>query len=342
MSRRRLVAFTTVCLLAVLIAAGGLAYGAQRLEDRRRPTADTRADTMLDVATVRSGPHIVFRSMADGPTYGYLAVVPLDRPDGPRAVTNLTCVRVYATRAGGLCLTDNERLIDSYMAVILDRALAPRRELPIVGVPSRARLSPTGAFTSVTTFVEGHSYADGGFSTATTLHDTRSGTSLGNLEEFGVVVDGKRYSAADINVWGVTFADEDRFYATIASRGRTWLAEGDLARREMRTLRDGVECPSLSPDGTRVAYKKRTGSQPMTWRLHVLDLRTGHDVALAETRNVDDQAEWLDNDRVAYGMARQVGNSYVGDETDVWVVPADGSGQPRVLVPRAWSPAVVR
>jgi hypothetical protein len=52
---------------------------------------------------------------------------------------------------------------------------------------------------------------------------------------------------------------------------------------------------------------------------------------------VDDQVEWLDDDRVVYGLPR--------DEsalTDVWVVPADGGGRPSVLVPRAWSPAVVR
>ncbi len=296
----------------------------------------------LSVTNVRSGPHIVFRSMADGPTYGQLAVVPLDRPDGPRAVAEVKCIRVYATRADGLCLTDNKLALDSSVAVILDEALSPRHRLPVIGISSRVRLSPDGALAAVTTFVAGHSYADGGFSTATTMYDTRLGTSIGNLEEFRVLHDGKRYDAADMNVWGVTFADGNRFYATVASRGRIWLAEGDVARRELRTLREGVECPSLSPDGTRVAYKERDGSEPASWRLHVLDLRTGHDVALAETRVVDDQVEWLDNDQVAYGMARQVGNSYIGDETDVWVVPADGSGQPRVLVPRAWSPAVVR
>lgn len=74
-----------------------------------------------------------------------------------------------------------------------------------------------------------------------------------------------------------------------------WLAEGSLSRRELRTLAGGVECPSISPDGTKVVYKKRASSEPITWRLHVLDVADGRDVALAETRNVDDQAEWLDD-----------------------------------------------
>jgi hypothetical protein len=210
------------------------------------------------------------------------------------------------------------------------------------GMPSRVRLSSDGRLAAMTAFVEGHSYAQGGFSTATTLDDLHRGKSLGNLEEFRVLKDGERYRAADLNVWGVTFGQGNRFYATVASRGHTWLAEGDLERRELKIMRDAVECPSLSPDGTRFAYKKRNPGEGVTWRLHVLDLRTGRDVALAETRNVDDQVEWLDNKQVLYGLMRERdAGGYVGDETDVWVVPADGSGSPRVLIPRAWSPAVV-
>ena len=52
---------------------------------------------------------------------------------------------------------------------------------------------------------------------------------------------------------------------------------------------------------------------------------------LAETRNVDDQAEWLDDGRVLYGL-----------DDSIWVVAADGSGEPRLLLSSADSPAVVR
>ena len=90
----------------------------------------------------------------------------------------------------------------------------------------------------------------------------------------------------------------------------------------------GVECPSLSPDGRRIAFKSRRGNQ---WRLHVLDLETRRRTALAETRSVDDQVEWLDEGRILYGL-----------EGNIWVVPADGSGAPRVYVRNALSPAVVR
>jgi Tol biopolymer transport system component len=93
-------------------------------------------------------------------------------------------------------------------------------------------------------------------------------------------------------------------------------------------IAEDVECPSLSPDATRLAFKLRKGG---SWRLHVLDLKTGRRTPLAETRSVDDQVEWLDDGRILYG--------YQGD---VWVVPADGKGRPRVYLNDALSPAVVR
>ena len=107
----------------------------------------------------------------------------------------------------------------------------------------------------------------------------------------------------------------------------------------MRSVRTDAECPSLSPDGTRVAYKKRLGSnKPGEWRLAVLDLSTGRETLLAETRSVDDQAEWLDDHQVLYGLSRQGAE---GTISDIWAVPADGTGAPRVLIAQASSPAVV-
>jgi hypothetical protein len=336
--RGRIAAFALVCVVALAVAVGAVVQGLTRTAEQRRPTELTATDTALDPATVLAGPHIVFRSNTFGPTNGALAVVPLDRPDGPRAVLGaLTCDRVDADRGGAVCLVGEHGAALAPTALVLDAELAPVGEIPLAGRPSRTRLSPDGRLAATTVFVTGHTYAaPGEFSTATVVQDLRTGASYGNLEEFRIVHEGAGYRAADVNVWGVTFAWGDRFYATVATQGRTYLAEGDLARRELRTLRDGVECPALSPDGTRIAYKSRNPGDEVTWRLHVLDLRTGADVALAEERDVDDQVEWLDDARVLYGMAPERGS-----ETAVWVVPADGGGAPAVFLPRAWSPAVV-
>jgi hypothetical protein len=80
------------------------------------------------------------------------------------------------------------------------------------------------------------------------------------------------------------------------------LIRGHAHSRRAEILRDGVECSSVSPDGTRLAYKSRIdhGFDPATWQLHVLDLATLADDPLAETCNVDDQAAWADNSHVLY------------------------------------------
>jgi hypothetical protein len=70
----------------------------------------------------------------------------------------------------------------------------------------------------------------------------------------------------------------------------------------------------------------------------VLDLATLHARTLAETRNVDDQIEWFDNEHVSYGLPESASSPV----TDVWKVPAAGDGRPERVLTGAWSPAVVR
>ena len=137
--------------------------------------------------------------------------------------------------------------------------------------------------------------------------------------------------AADVQFWGVTFArDSDRFYATLATGGKTHLIGAASSARTARVIRDNVECPSLSPDGTRLGYKKLVGDDG-TLALPRARPRDRRRHALAETRSVDDQLEWLDDDNLLYH-----------EGSDIWTVPADGSGAPRRFITNADSPAVVR
>jgi hypothetical protein len=292
------------------------------------PPSSDRAGTG---APLDEAPRLVFQHVARDANYARVGLQGLHRPQAPRAFEALTCDRVYFAGGRGLCLiSDQDVLNTSYKAKIFGPDFEVRHEVRLGGIPSRARVSPDGRYGATTVFVSGHSYSNSGFSTETVLVDLGSGRKLANLEDFEVMRDGERIESPDFNFWGVTFArDGNTFFATLATRGKTFLVEGDIRAGRVRVLRQNVECPSLSPDGTRIAYKKLVGESPQ-WRLHVLDLTTMEDTPLAESYPVDDQAEWLDDGRVLYGR-----------DADVWVVPADGSGRARKFLSGALSPAVV-
>lgn len=299
------------------------------------PVAAAGVATRSQLAAAATGPHVVFRSTASGDGYGHVAIAPLAMPDGPRAITPATCDRVYAARDRAVCLAGGRGFTISYQTLVLGPDWKPRRELPLSGIPSRTRMSRDGSLIATTAFIRGHGYASQGeFSTQTLVTHT-GGADIGDLENFTLVVDGQVVTAADKNVWGVTFADDDRFYATAAFGHTTWLVEGSLSARRLTARRQDAECPSLSPDGTRVVFKRRGDLPAGNWRLTVYDLATGRESQLAESRTVDDQVEWLDNAHVIYGLPRAAATS------DVWVVSADGSGAPQVFIHDAWSPAVV-
>ena len=336
-ARLRLAIFASVCAATVALAAGWLAFadrdeipsGTPRLAQRVAPSGTARL----------TAGELLFRNTSLE-RYGRLATVPASSGDTVRLVTGLECERVYATRRGGICLRADRGTLTRYDAVLFDGRFRTTARVDLAGSPSRARMSPDGKRAAYTVFVTGHSYAAAGFSTRTAILDASTGDELLELEQLDVRrLDGTSVHAVDRNFWGVTFVDDDRFYATMGTGGRVWLIEGRVSTRRARIVREGIECPSLSPDRRRIAFKRRYGGglTPVTWRVAVLDLASGTERLLAERRNVDDQVEWLDDDHVIYGLARK--GSAV---TDLWAVPPDGAGKPVRLVEAAWSPAVVR
>ncbi|GAA1724850.1 hypothetical protein [Microbacterium paludicola] len=319
-----------VAVTAAVVLFGLNAYAAHvSARDTAPPVAQA------DLATVRADPHIVFRSTASGADHGRVALVPLTDPDGPRAITGATCDRVYAAAGQATCLRTERGVVTTFQGSLLDASWNEVASWPLAGLPSRTRMSSDGSLIATTSFVTGHSYAGTGFSTRTEVRTT-AGRDYGSIEDFTLLVDGTEYDAVDRNMWGVTFTGGDGFYATAASAGRTWLVRGDLEERTLSAVRENAECPSISPDGERVAYKKSRGDGE--WAIAVLDLATGRERMLGEARSVDDQPEWLDDDTVLYGLPR-------ADEagvTDVWAIDLAPGAEPRVLIPQAWSPSVVR
>jgi hypothetical protein len=337
-TRRRLVVFASIVALA--LGAGGW-FGMQQFVHARSASL-----TQTDVATrpltgFPTVDRVVFRSTAPGADYGKVAVVALDAPSGHRAFAPVACDRVDAATDGAVCLVVQRGIVTRFAAQQLDADWSLEREWPLPGVPSRTRLSAGGSLVATTSFVTGHSYTQTGFSTETVIRG-RDGAVHGNIEEFRMLLAGEEIAPVDRNLWGVTFVDDTTFYATAQSQslGRTWLVRGDLAERTLSVVREGVECPSLSPDGTRIAFKKvRTAGQVRTWSIAVLDLATGAELDLpGEGRNVDDQIEWLDDDTLLYGLPRPEEPGV----TDVWAIGTSPSAEPRVFIPQAWSPSVVR
>jgi hypothetical protein len=331
-------AFAALCIVCASIAIGYVLLAGQRAESAARAALAEPAASAETLAAMRATPHLLYLQ-TQGDAYRRLAAADLGTEQGSRYLTTVQCQRMYFAAGRGLCVGDNPL----GGAFLFDQDFKQGVALPSNGLPSRARVSPDGRYGAVTVFVQGHSYAEGGFSTATTLVDMASGGIVGDLEQFAVFKDGSRLEAPDFNFWGVTFArDSNRFYATLATGGVTYLIEGDIAAREARVLRENVECPSLSPDNTRLAFKKRVSNVPgpVVWRLHVLDLGTGVETPLAETGNVDDQVEWLDDDSVAYSLPDEGPPATI--RPDLWTVPADGSGAPSLLRTGAMSPVVVR
>lgn len=119
--------------------------------------------------------------------------------------------------------------------------------------------------------------------------------------------------------------------------GALWVSAADGTGKPYR-LTQGVAGqdadPAWSPDGQRVAFRRRVGSTLDIW---LLDITTGALSSLVASAADEQNPTWSpDGSQLAYGRGP-------GTDQELWVVNADGSGAHRVIAnagfaPPAWTP----
>jgi hypothetical protein len=314
-----LIALVVLCVVGGGVYVAVAALAPNETSTNVDPTATGDVDTPVMVRAV---------DPKDSRLNGRVFVVD-DGKVTARSGEDLTCERVYYAAGHGLCLGVASSGVE-YTGTTFNSKLQPEHTFTLTGLPSRARVSADGKYGAMTVFVAGDAYrgSSAAFSTRTYIIEMANAKTVGQLEQYNVIKEGKPFEAVDFNFWGVTFdpTDSNRFYATLGTGTHHYLLEGNVTTKELKVLRDGVECPSLSPDGKQIGFKSRIGNTD-AWHLEVLDLATLKAHRVAEKRSIDDQVEWLNDETLVYSNG-----------TNVYTVPADGSGEVKLLIRDADSP----
>ena len=304
------VKITTVA--GVYIGCYGAYYATIALAQSGLPTLN--AEALAQVLKTRTTPYALVARAGDV-TLQRVDLVTLDpKTLHPlsRTQTAIQCARLHIAQDGTVLCLSNQHSgkgtdFGAPTALVYSPTLQPLHRYPADDFKSqinRARIANNGTAVAWTYFVRGHSYLDAGsaaFSTETRVSsDVKSGVS-DNIQTWTLIHKGVKVSAIDLNYWGVTFdpRNTNRFFVTAHFKGKPYLAEGFLKEKRIQVIREGVECPSFSPDGTRIAYKKRTSST--RWSPAVLDLATQKETVFNKlAHSVDDQIEWLDAQTLMY------------------------------------------
>ena len=340
-ARRGVLALAGVVAVVLVIGAAWFVFaGARPPSNPGSPGESASATAMatrdplepLTIASVQKYPHLVFQNVIRDDAYAHVALIPLDAPGGMRVDTDLECERVSFAGGTGICLAAEHGADTRYYASLFGMDFRPYQRINLDGPPTYASVSIDGRLAAATVLLEPKSEENEQPPSRTIIVNTETGQPVADLDSFSVVRDGVPVSHEALDLWGVTFkSDGDGFFASLRLGADIYLVEGSLLDAKLIVRQQAVSAPSLSPDGTRIAYDRLVSSDGPTWRFHVLDLATGMDAELAERQSVDDQMAWLDTDRVLYGLT-----------SDTWSLNSDGTGEPQPFLFDGLSASVVR
>lgn len=293
------------------------------------------------VQPVAAPGEVMFVNRVPGDDYGRLGI---RHTDGTRTLLERRCLRVHVNSGNAVCLSGDDGLVPSYTTTFFAADDPYQTELKSYAsaLPSRARISPDGSLSTVTAFISGTSYADisGETSTIVTIDEIEGRARLRGANQLTVEADDDKYLNLDSQYWGLTFADNDEFYITGFFGEGPEIMRGSLDSMTVAPIgRDG-SCPSLSPDGKTLVYK--ASRDDGGFDLVAVDIDTDTMWQLGETRSVDDQVEWLDNDTILYAVHPEGGDTAVQPEFDLWMLDIAPDSEPELFLPNADSPATVR
>lgn len=282
-----------------------------------------------------------------GDDYGRVVVL---RADGTRELLERRCERLHVAAGVGICVSQQESFgfptFTSRFLDATDTGLQEVRSYPSPQ-PSRARVSPAGTLVSTTAFVSGSSYADVGSDAETlaVVDEVESSINLRGLVEFEIVSPDEKYEGVVGQYWGVSFVDEDNFWVTGFFGDGPEVFEGSMSRGVLTPSGLIGSCPSVSPDGSTLVYKQARADDE-GFDLVAVDLASGDSWQLGETRSVDDQVEWLDDDTILYALHADLSEegdaSVAQPQFDIWLLDVAPGSEPTLFLPAADSPAAIR
>lgn len=316
-------------------------------EAQQAPTPDDPdvAPTPTAVVPIEAGltaqpGEVLVVNRVPGDDYGRLAI---RHADGTRTLLDRECMRVHINADHGVCLSRDSGIVPQFTTTFFE-SINPNVEIKSYpsALPSRARISPEGRFSAVTAFVTGGSYADigGEASTLVTIDEIESTALLRGARQFDVISDEPRFNNLDPQFWGISFVDENEVYITGFYGEEPEIMHGYLEDMTLEPTGWVGSCPSVSPDGKTLVFKEMLPNGD--FELVAVDVETQTKWKLGETRSVDDQVEWLDNDTILYALHPEGGDTALQPEFDIWMIDIAEGSEPELFLPNADSPAVAR